>query len=108
MGGVSRLHDDKARLCPGILCRDNQVYVPEHPAPRLIEHHGTQCAVLLNELSLLPECFTWRRVNSAYNHIADLALGVAADDTDGPVQFHVGLFDDGYRDCLKGQRGRGI
>jgi hypothetical protein len=57
-----------------------QIYVAKDAASRFLEDEIAQCAVLGDEARLLPQGFARRRRNSADNHVADLASGVAGDN----------------------------
>ena len=57
--------------------------MPEHPAARLAEHEAPEGLVARDEAGLLPQGLARRRRDPADDDVADLALGVAADDMDG-------------------------
>ena len=76
------LHDDETHLRPRVLGWHEQIDVPKDPAARLIEEEIAQRPILGDETRLLPQGCARRRWNSADDHVADFALGVASDDMD--------------------------
>ena len=76
------LHDDEPHLRPRVLGWDEQVDVAKDATSRLVEHEGAQRSVLGDEPRLLPQRVARRGRDSADDHIAHLALGVAGDNVD--------------------------
>ncbi len=62
--------------------------MPEHPAARLVQHEVAQALVTGNPARLLPDGLAGRRRDAANDHVAHLALGMAADDVDGARAAH--------------------
>ena len=58
--------------------------MPEDSSTWLVEDKIPQSLVGRDRGLLLPESLPGRRRNATDNNIADLALGVAADNVDGP------------------------
>ena len=63
--GVTGLHDDEAGGRVGVTRRHQQVHVPEHPAPRFVEHELTQPLIGVDPPGLLPEGIAGRRGDHA-------------------------------------------
>ena len=79
---VFRLHDDPADVRGWILRRNQQIDMAENPAPGLVQHEVAQAAVPFDPARLRPDGISGRRLDSANDHIANLALGMATDDLD--------------------------
>ena len=85
---VLRLHDDEGGVGLGVLRGDEQVDVPEHPAPRLVQHEVSQPPVRGDPAGLRPERVAGGRQDAAHDDVADLALGVGGDHVDGLAGSH--------------------
>jgi len=56
--------------------------MPEDAAAGLVQHEVSQGFVGCDEARLVPDRVAWRGCHAAHDDIADLALGLAADDLD--------------------------
>ena len=59
-----------------------------YTAARFVEYEIAQRAVVVNETRLFPQRVSGRRRDAADDDVADLALGVAANDMNDPGGAH--------------------
>jgi hypothetical protein len=81
MGGVSSGSMMMKRICALWSLAGTNRFTWRKTPPRGSLRTKLQGAFLGDEARLLPQGFAWRR-NSADDHVADLAFGVAGDDVD--------------------------
>ncbi len=74
---IRRLHDDPANPGAGILGRDQQIHMPEHPPARFVQNEAPRMLVVLDEATLLPNRVAGRRRHAPDNHIPDFTFRVA-------------------------------